>query len=122
MKAKDELLEELYNNESLLCRIERLVKCEYVICIKNYAGIIDIENIRNRKSKCKVGDRYRITFHGELIRIEYSDGYGISGDYFNIIDRYYDGNGVFDNIFDYFVLESEWNALQRENKIDEILG
>jgi hypothetical protein len=123
MKTFTELIDDAFNNEELLGRTDKLKEGSNVICCKQYKEkTFTFTNLRtfikyqkNKEYWFNVGESHRIErINNFVIYISYAQK---AQEAFSLIGVYMD----YKNFFDYFMLESEWHALQRDKKIDTIL-
>ncbi len=127
MKTLNDLIVEAANNEELLKRCDKLKVGSYVICyhpcrekLPRFDNLREFINYqKNKEYFFNVGEKYQIenisnftievVYHNRQVR-NLTETYSLIGEF----EKYR-------NFFDYFILESEWQGLQRDKKIDEII-
>ena len=136
-KTFEQLVEELMEDENAIQRIERFKPDSYLVCTqnlyeiahsKNITNIRDfLSNFKNKKYVFTKGEKYKIGILKNTILTVHSimnDGSGsnkIGSYFFSVIGQYQTTYTTHLDINDYFILESEWLGLQRDDKINEIL-
>ena len=121
----EELMNEVANDEEKLKRIDKLKPGTKIYCIKSYIEIPQTFNNFRDYLDYHYNKQHRFE-KGKIYEVQ-----SIQNFYVHIIDNpirsttqrmsligHYRPD---DDFFEYFMLESEWTALERDKKIDDIL-
>lgn len=129
-KSFDELMNEVANDEEKLKRIDKLKPGTKIYCIKSYIEIPQtFNNFRdyldyyhyNKQHRFQKGKIYEIAsienFYVHLVDKDRPSGITFTAYRMSLIGKYKPD----EDFFEYFMLESEWTALERDKKINDIL-